>query len=252
MPRTPTTSLDGRSTLLVERPSITPGIAIAAVADCLTQLIPADLVACNEVDLDLQHGDVWTASPGLRPDQHALEQMFETIADNPMVQSYVRSARTGDLAPRRMSDLVSDRAFRRTRSYSSVFRPHSGQHQLTVLSVRYAGQRGRVWGFNRASSDFTDAEVERLEMVQPFLAIIDQLIERPIVAQTQSDAADRWGLTRREAEVVGLLARGLTADAIASSCQISDRTVRQHLQNAYLKLGCHDKVTAVLRLRGEA
>ena len=45
------------------------------------------------------------------------------------------------------------------------------------------------------------------------------------------------GLTRREAEVTGLVARGLTNEAIAQELVLSERTVEMHVSNALHKLG---------------
>jgi DNA-binding NarL/FixJ family response regulator len=44
-------------------------------------------------------------------------------------------------------------------------------------------------------------------------------------------------LTRREEEVAGLAARGLTSKDIAERLFLSVRTVDNHLQRAYTKLG---------------
>jgi DNA-binding CsgD family transcriptional regulator len=45
------------------------------------------------------------------------------------------------------------------------------------------------------------------------------------------------GLTEREAEVVGLLARGLQTKQIAAALGISVKTADHHVQNAYGKIG---------------
>jgi len=55
-------------------------------------------------------------------------------------------------------------------------------------------------------------------------------------------------LTNREHEVLQLVATGRTAACIGHELQISERTVHKHLENAYLKLGVHDRISAVLRL----
>lgn len=48
-------------------------------------------------------------------------------------------------------------------------------------------------------------------------------------------------------QVLAALADGLTADAIGRLLRISPRTVRKHLEHAYVKLGCHDRLVAVQR-----
>jgi DNA-binding CsgD family transcriptional regulator len=56
-------------------------------------------------------------------------------------------------------------------------------------------------------------------------------------------------LTPREADVLALVADGLTADAVARRCGISTRTVHKHLENTYRKIGCRDRLSAVLHAR---
>jgi HD-GYP domain-containing protein (c-di-GMP phosphodiesterase class II) len=54
------------------------------------------------------------------------------------------------------------------------------------------------------------------------------------------------GLTEREAEVVGLLARGLQTKQIARELGISVKTADHHVQNAYGKIGVSTRAGATL------
>ena len=54
------------------------------------------------------------------------------------------------------------------------------------------------------------------------------------------------GLTEREAEVVGLLARGLQTKQIAAALGISVKTADHHVQNAYGKIGVSTRAAAAL------
>ena len=56
-------------------------------------------------------------------------------------------------------------------------------------------------------------------------------------------------LTRREHQVVLLVAEGLTNAEIARTLWISPGTVRRHLENAFAKLGVHTRTAAVARIR---
>jgi DNA-binding CsgD family transcriptional regulator len=60
------------------------------------------------------------------------------------------------------------------------------------------------------------------------------------------DVASAIRLTPRERAVLGLLAEGLTAGAIARRLDIAERTVHKHLERCYSKLGVADRLTAVL------
>ena len=57
------------------------------------------------------------------------------------------------------------------------------------------------------------------------------------------------GLTRREQEVVVLVAEGKTNAEIARQLWISPGTVRRHLENVYAKLGVHTRTAAAAFLR---
>lgn len=67
-------------------------------------------------------------------------------------------------------------------------------------------------------------------------------------AETPSPALDRSKLTRREAEIVDLLAAGCGTKDIASRLGISGETVKVHLQHIYRKLGVRGRVELILSL----
>jgi DNA-binding NarL/FixJ family response regulator len=54
------------------------------------------------------------------------------------------------------------------------------------------------------------------------------------------------GLTPRETEVIGLLARGLQTKQIARALGISAKTADNHIQNVYAKIGVSSRAAAAL------
>ena len=56
-------------------------------------------------------------------------------------------------------------------------------------------------------------------------------------------------LTPRETQVLALVGRGLTARTVGHQLGISVRTVHKHLEHVYKKLGCRDRVSAILQSR---
>jgi HD-GYP domain-containing protein (c-di-GMP phosphodiesterase class II) len=54
------------------------------------------------------------------------------------------------------------------------------------------------------------------------------------------------GLTRREVEILGLVARGLSNRQIAETLVLSEKTVRNHVERTYTKIGATNRVGASL------
>ncbi len=72
----------------------------------------------------------------------------------------------------------------------------------------------------------------------------------PISEQTQKALFDeKYQLTRRESEILGLMAEGLTDDEISSRTHISRNTVRFHVSNILKKTGTASRVEAVRALQ---
>ena len=65
-------------------------------------------------------------------------------------------------------------------------------------------------------------------------------------------SADRRLLSRRESEIVRLLALRLTAREIGSFLLISPRTVERHIANTYDKLQVSSRRQLLVRVYGEA
>lgn len=63
---------------------------------------------------------------------------------------------------------------------------------------------------------------------------------------------DRFGLTRREADVARLLGLGLSERAIAERLCVSPHTIRSHGERIFRKVGVHDRGALMYRLLGAA
>ena len=60
---------------------------------------------------------------------------------------------------------------------------------------------------------------------------------------------DDFSLSNREIEVLELLSKGKTYNAIAQSLFLSEGTIRKHVENIYKKLKVHNKVEALEKAR---
>ena len=76
--------------------------------------------------------------------------------------------------------------------------------------------------------------------------MLGTLLQRLIHRRRERDEALRrlGALTRREREVLALLAQGADNDAIAQELVISPETARTHIQNVLGKLGVHSRLEA--------
>jgi DNA-binding CsgD family transcriptional regulator len=82
--------------------------------------------------------------------------------------------------------------------------------------------------------------------------IVDEQVRRALSFATEREALVAGGsapgearLTRREREVLQLLARGLNAPQIGAQLFVSPATVRTHVQNAMARLGASTRIQAV-------
>ncbi len=60
----------------------------------------------------------------------------------------------------------------------------------------------------------------------------------------QATSQEDYDLTKREAEILSYLCKGMTYKKIADECFISQRTVNTHIENIYRKLNVHSAVEA--------
>ncbi|MGY2150542.1 LuxR C-terminal-related transcriptional regulator [Nocardia gipuzkoensis] len=85
-------------------------------------------------------------------------------------------------------------------------------------------------------------------------ALDPEVVSQLMGASRQQDSLAR--LTPREREVLELMARGLSNNAIAAALTVTERAVEKHIGNIFIKLDLppsethHRRVLAVLRLKG--
>lgn len=92
----------------------------------------------------------------------------------------------------------------------------------------------------------------RLETLAKHVLAAVQHFERPRFGgdgvphgQADGDGKAAVRLTRRELEILQMLAKGLSNEAISRQLYISPTTARNHIQNILGKLGVHSKLEAV-------
>lgn len=229
---------------------------LRAMLEVLERTIPSDAIGWNSVD-QVRRTAVVFGNPAERyQDNEIPAEVLGTVDDHPMIQSYATEWLTTRRIPRprRLSDVVSRRELRRTRAYAELLGPLHADRQLTVLTSQTSPGVGTCWTFTVDHGDFSDGVVELATRLQPLLVSLERA-QSSLVAHGRVTLAvdhDRdHALTRREVEVMSLVAKGLTASAIASVLRISTPTVRKHLENSYRKLGHSDRLLAVRRAQDD-
>jgi len=85
-------------------------------------------------------------------------------------------------------------------------------------------------------------------------SLMNRLVEATsrLGRQTPVKSADTWAslLTKREQEVVRIIAKGASNKEIARELGISERTVKLHVGAALEKLGVHDRLQIALIVKG--
>ena len=114
----------------------------------------------------------------------------------------------------------------------------------SVLDALRAGARGYL------TKDASGEQIhEALRQVLDDHAVIDPAVQRHLVDAIAAEPAPRPefpdGLTPREAEVLSLLAGGLSNTEIASRLTVSEATVKSHVNHLYAKMGARDRAQAV-------
>ncbi|MEV4137265.1 response regulator transcription factor [Dactylosporangium sp. NPDC049742] len=114
----------------------------------------------------------------------------------------------------------------------------------SVLDAFRAGARGYL------TKDASGAQIhEALQQVLDNHAAIDPAVQRHLIDAIATAPPPRPtfpdGLTPREAEVLSLMAGGLSNAEIAAHLVVSEGTVKTHVNHLFTKIGARDRAQAV-------
>ncbi|MCH6468627.1 helix-turn-helix domain-containing protein [Sinomonas terrae] len=221
---------------------------LGAASEMLMKLFPSDHVVYNILD---------ARSPSARvlsfpeyEDGNLSEAFLSVCDDHPIILSYLGDTTPGLWAPRRLSDLVTDLALYRTRTYRVLLRPYGVNRKLALMTADPSSGVGSAWGMNRFDWDYTDRELELAQHIQPMLRLLEAAFPAGGPGGRPRNRAEDFSLTPREQQVLDLLGKGLSGISIGWLLGISPRTVAKHLENAYAKLGCTNRLDALRLLDG--
>jgi DNA-binding NarL/FixJ family response regulator len=124
----------------------------------------------------------------------------------------------------------------------------------SVLDALRAGARSYL----TKDADRTDI-ARALQAAASGLTVFDPRVHDTLLAATLTPAASEssqpepaWpgppqpdGLTHREVEILGLIARGLTNPEIAGRLYLSNHTIKTHINRIFAKTGSRDRAAAI-------
>jgi DNA-binding CsgD family transcriptional regulator len=216
-------------------------------------LIPSDILTYNEIDTQQQRAYMVEQPAGVLTASQV--KTFERLSgQHPLIRHY---ALTRETRPRKISDFLTLGEFQRLDLYQEFFREVAVNYQLAVT---IPSSNSVVIGIalNRTTRDFSERDRAVLDVIRPHLAqSYRNAIERAALRE-RMEAAERavWSapgaslasLTRREQEVLVLVADGKTNLQIATGLSLSPRTVQKHLEHIYDKVGVRSRTAAAMRL----
>jgi DNA-binding CsgD family transcriptional regulator len=207
------------------------------VLEALRRLVPCDVVAYHERREPFQAPEiVYAGEPrgSMTPAIRAAHRRYRN--EDPLVP--------GEGA-RKYSDFLSRREYHHLGLYQEADRPLGIEYMMRLwLDPRGAG-RARL-EFDRAGPDFNERDRAVLDLLLPHLR---QFRRSAIIRRRPHPPPGRESVvTPREREILEHIAQGRTNAQVASLLLISPDTVRKHLENAYRKLGVHNRTGAVAAL----
>lgn len=126
----------------------------------------------------------------------------------------------------------------------------------SILAALSAGARGYL------TKDADRVEIaSALRSAASGISVLDPTARAALIAATYSAQPYRTppvlpevlpdGLTRREAEVLAMMARGMTNPDIAAELYVSTHTVKSHINRIFAKTGSADRATAARYARDQ-
>lgn len=215
----------------------------------LHRAVPSDWVSLTDIGADPD--TIWgLVDPPLTITIEQQQAFSRYAYQNPLIE---RIAQTRDGRAIRFSDLITPEKLHAREIYTQYYSLVGVEHQIAFTLPH---DKDRILGValsRRANAeDFSDGERDLLNEARPFLiqAYRNAVRYSELLATARPTRIPELeqlvalGLTRRQAEVLQLLAAGVGEREIATQLGISQRTVQKHLQRCYRHLGVNNRSQA--------
>jgi DNA-binding CsgD family transcriptional regulator len=202
----------------------------------LTDVVRCDAVSFFELDSGRQEGGFMQDIPagdGEEDDERAFWAHYWDC------EACCYPDRSGDLRSiTKISDFYSARQWHSTGMYRDRFRGQI-EHEMMVCLPAGPGRSVRLIFFRAAGADFSERDRGLLALLRPHLHEAYRAAER-----RRLGAPD---LTRRQRELLHLVADGYTNAQIGRRLGLAEGTVRKHLQNIFARLQVSSRTAAVIK-----
>jgi DNA-binding NarL/FixJ family response regulator len=152
-----------------------------------------------------------------------------------------------DLRMPRLDGVEATRRIRAAQPHTEVVVLTTHADETSILDALRAGARGYL------TKDAGIAEISRaVHAAADHQALLDPLVHSRLVAAagvrpqpTPPPTSLPDELTPREAEVLSMIARGLSNREIATTLVVSEATIKTHINHVFAKIGARDRAQAV-------
>ena len=152
-----------------------------------------------------------------------------------------------DLRMPRLDGVEATRRIRAAQPETEIVVLTTHADDQSILGALEAGARGYL------TKDAGIAEISRaIQAAAAHQALLDPAVQARLLAAATSAGAPRAPaaelpdeLTPREAEVLRLIARGMSNAEIAAALIVSEATVKSHINHLFAKIGARDRAQAV-------
>jgi DNA-binding NarL/FixJ family response regulator len=152
-----------------------------------------------------------------------------------------------DLRMPKLDGVEATRRIRAAQPQTEIVVLTTHADQASILDALRAGARGYL------TKDAGIAEISRaVHAAADHQALLDTVVHSRLIAAATAGARPAPTpaslpdeLTPREAEVLSLIARGLSNREIAATLVVSEATVKTHINHVFAKIGARDRAQAV-------
>lgn len=206
----------------------------------LAKVIRVDSLVFNQLDSKRRETPIVQAFPqakGPSVDEDRLDAAFWSQYWSCRACSY--PDRMGDLVSvTRLSDFYTTQQLHNSGIWTEYMRLTGDEHEMTLCLPSQPGNTLRLVLWRGPGSDFSERDRTLLTLLRPHLAArFQQWRQRRQVPM----------LTPRQWELLRLVAAGHTNRQIARHLQITEGTVRTHLENTFERLQVTSRAAAVAR-----